>query len=398
MLCIGGEDHHLRIPFLLELRRRGLEIAAAATADPAGFTAAGIDYRPIHFKRFVSPVEDWATIRELGKLLSETRPHIVQSFDTKPNVLVPWAAREFPGIAIVRTINGLGWAYSSRSPLAMALRPVQRALHRRASRCSGATIFQNGQDKRYFERAGLVAPDRAVLIPGSGIDIDRFDRAVSEGPTPAQLRRSLGLNDGEIVITVTRMTRQKGIPSLLKAASMVHKVRASVRFVLVGPRESEGPLALSDAELQRHTGYVTATGPRSDVPALLRMADLFVFPTEYREGVPRALLEAALAGLPLVATRMPGCDEIVRDGWSGRLVEPGAPRELAAAVLEMLSDRTAACAMGACASQIVRARFGLAATVARYCDVYQRVLACQASPDIYPLGSQPRGANDSWST
>lgn len=397
LLCVGGEDHHLRIPFLLALRRSGLEVAAAGTADPAAFTAAGIDYWPIHFDRFVSPSKDWATIRELRQLLSQTRPHIVQSFDTKPNVLVPWAARELSGIRVVRTINGLGWVYSSRSLLALALRPVQRALHRRAMGSSCATIFQNSRDKQYFEQAGLVAPDRAVLIPGSGIDIDNFDRTVSEGPSAAQLRRTLGLGDAEIVITVTRLTRQKGIPSLLEAAAMVRKVRPSVRFLLVGPRESEGPLAVSDAEIRCHAAYVLATGPRNDVPALLRMADAFVFPTEYREGVPRALLEAALSGLPLVATSMPGCDEVVRDGWSGRLVKPGAPRELAAAVLEVLSDRPAARAMGARASQIVRAQFGLATTVARYCDVYQRVLACRTSPDIYAARPRSGGAKDSLS-
>ena len=307
-------------------------------------------------------------------MLREAQPHIVQSFDTKPNVLVPWAARDFPGIRVVRTINGMGWVYSSRSPLALILRPVQRALHRRAARWSDATIFQNRHDKEYFEQQGLIAPDRAVLIPGSGIDLDGFDRAISEGQTPAQLRDALGLGDAEVVITVTRLTRQKGIPALLNAAAIVHKVRPGVRFVLVGPRESEGPLAVTHAEIQRHAPYVLATGSRSDVPALLRMADVFVFPTEYREGVPRALLEAALVGLPLIATNMPGCDEVVRDGWSGRLVTPSAPRELAAAIIELLSDRAAGRAMGARAAQIVRDQFGLALTVERYRDVYRRIL------------------------
>jgi glycosyltransferase involved in cell wall biosynthesis len=375
---VGGEDHHLRIPFLLELRGSGLRVAAAGTGNPAPFERAGLDYWPIHFNRFISPAKDRVTIRELRAVLREAQPHIVQSFDTKPNVLVPWAARGFPGIRVVRTINGMGWVYSSGSPLALILRPVQRALHRRAARWSDATIFQNRQDKEHFEQHGLIAPDRAVLIPGSGIDLDGFDRAISGGQTPAQLRDALGLGDAEVVITVTRLTRQKGIPALLKAAAMVRKVRPGVRFVLVGPRESEGPLAVTHAEIQRHAPYVLATGSRSDVPALLRMADIFVFPTEYREGVPRALLEAALVGLPLIATNMPGCGEVVRDGWSGRLVRPSAPRELAAAIIELLSDRAAGRAMGARAAQIVRDQFGLALTAERYRAVYRRFLGERA--------------------
>jgi glycosyltransferase involved in cell wall biosynthesis len=375
VLCVGGEDHHLRIPFLLEVRRSGMRVAASSTASPAPFAHAGIDHWPIHFDRFVNPAADRATIRELHDLLREVRPHIVQSFDTKPNILVPYAAADLPDIRVVRTINGMGWVYSSRSPLALMLRPLQRALHRRAMRWSDATIFQNCRDKAYFEQTGMVAAGRAVLIPGSGIDLDSFDRAVSEGEAPEQLRRSLDLGNAEVVITVARLIRQKGIPTLLKAASIVHNMRPGVRFVLVGPRESEGPLAISRAEIERHAPYVVATGSRSDVPSLLRIADVFVLPTQYREGVPRSLLEAALAGLPLIATDMPGCDDVVRDGWSGRLVKPGAPRELAAAIIALLSDREAARAMGARASQTVRAQFGLRLTVERYCDLYSHVVS-----------------------
>lgn len=396
VLCVGGEDHQLRIPFLLELARAGARISAAGTAEPGPFIRAGLDYWPIQFNRFVSPVADRATMRQLRDVLGEVRPHIVQSFDTKPNVLVPWAARDVPGIRVVRTINGLGWVHSSRSPLALMLRPVQCALHRRAARWCDATIFQNRQDQAYFQRKGLLARSRAELIPGSGIDIDGFDRGLAEGSTAAQLRESLGLGDAEVVITVTRLTRQKGIPTLLKAAALVHRMRPTVRFLLVGPRASEGPVAVSSAEIERHAPYVVATGARGDVPALLRMADVFVFPTEYREGVPRALLEAALAQLPLIATNMPGCDEVVRDQWSGRLVKPRAPHELAAAILDLLADRTAARAMGARAAETVRSRFGLASTVQRYRDVYQRVLAAGLSASPRSIGSAPNSVAASW--
>ncbi len=378
LMYVGGEDHHLRIPFLLALRRGGARITAVGTGDEAPFASAGIDYFPIRFNRFVSPAADRVTIRQLRDVMRRVRPHIVQSFDTKPNILVPLAARAFPGTRVARTINGMGWVYSSRSPLALLLRPVQRVLHRRAASHCDATIFQNARDKAYFEQNGMACRDSAFLIPGSGIDLDGFDRAFHQGPMPSSLRDSLGLGDAEVVLTVTRLTRQKGIPTLLKAAALVHKSRPGVLFVLVGPRETEGSLAVPLAEIDRHAPYVIATGPRTDVPALLRMADVFAFPTEYREGVPRALLEAALAGLPLVATDMPGCDDVVQDGWSGRLVPPHAPRELAAAIVAMLSDRAGARAMGARAAETVRSQFGLTLTVARYREVYRRLLDPEA--------------------
>jgi glycosyltransferase involved in cell wall biosynthesis len=374
LLCIGGEDHHLRIPFLLALGDRGIKVTAAGTGDGTAFANAGLDYRRFAFERFVNPLADVAAIKTLRGLISDIRPDLVQSFDTKPNLLVPFAARGDRVVAVIRTINGLGWIYSSRSMLALALCPIYRALHRLAARSTAMTVFQNREDKIFFERYAMVGNGPSRLIPGSGIDIEGFEQTAEAGPSPGALRQALGLEDFEIVITVTRLTRQKGIPALLEAAALVHEVRPSVRFLLVGPRESEGPLAVTQAELDRHAPYVVAIGTRADVPSLLKTADVFAFPTEYREGVPRALLEAALAGLPIVATSMPGCNDVVRDGWNGFLVPPHSPRLLASKIIDLLDDRSAARVMGARAAELVRQEFSLDLTVARYVAAYNELL------------------------
>jgi glycosyltransferase involved in cell wall biosynthesis len=374
LLCIGGEDHHLRIPFLLALADRGVKVIAAGTGDGTPFARAGIEYHSFRFDRFVNPLADLAAIRQLKGLIADVRPDLIQCFDTKPNLLVPLAARSVGGAAVIRTINGLGWLYSSHSPLALALRPVYLALHRLAARGTAMTVFQNRDDQGFFERFAMIGKGLSRLIPGSGIDIGRFELAVAAGPSPADLRRTLGLENCEIVITVTRLTRQKGIPALLEAAALVHEVRPAVRFLLVGPRESEGPLAVTEAEVNRHAPYVVAIGPRSDVASLLKAADVFAFPTEYREGVPRALLEAGLAGLPIVATRMPGCSDVISDGRTGFLVPPRAPHLLATKIIDLLDDRAAARAMGARAAELVRQQFSLDLTVARYVAAYSELM------------------------
>jgi len=232
-------------------------------------------------------------------------------------------------------------------------------------------VFQNRDDQAFFMRHRMVGRRGQVVIPGSGIDVERFERAGATGSSPAELRKALGLGASEVVMTVTRMTRQKGIPTLLDAAALVHQHRPGVRFLLVGPRESEGPFAVTQAEIDRHAPYVLAVGPRSDVPALLGLADVFAFPTEYLEGVPRALLEAAVAGRPIVTTRMPGCTDVIRDGQNGFLVPPRDARLLAERILDLLRDRVTAAAMGARAAQLVRKEFNLEITVARYAAVYE---------------------------
>jgi glycosyltransferase involved in cell wall biosynthesis len=387
LLCIGGEDHHLRIPFLLALLDHGMKVTAAGTGDGGPFARAGLDYHSFRLDRFVNPLADLATIKSLAGLIADIQPDLVQCFDTKLNLLAPLAARNFAGVAVIRTINGLGWIYSSRSVLALALRPIYLALHRMAARSTAMTVFQNHDDQAFFERNALIGNGLSRLIPGSGIDIGRFERAVAAGSSPADLRRTLGLEDCEIVITVTRLTRQKGIPALLEAAALVHEMRPTVRFLLVGPRESEGHLAVTQAEINCHAPYVVAVGPRSDVPSLLKAADLFAFPTEYREGVPRALLEAALAGLPIVATNMPGCSDVVRDGWNGFLVPPHAPLLLASRIVDLLDDRAAAREMGARAADLVRKEFSLDLTVARYVAAYNELLD-------HPARNRPEMAKD----
>jgi glycosyltransferase involved in cell wall biosynthesis len=374
LLCIGGEDHSLRIPFLLALRDKGFRVSAAGTGDATPFAQAGIDYHPYHFARFINPLSDWAAFKAISKLVADIRPALVQCFDTKLNLLVPFAARALRDVKVVTTINGLGWLYSSSSPMALGLRPVYRALHRKADRCTAVTVFQNRDDQAFFMRHRMIARSGNVVIPGSGIDIARFERAAATGPSPAELREALGLGASEVAITVTRMTRQKGIPTLLEAAALVHRHRPGVRFLLVGPRESEGPFAVTQDEIDRHAPYVLAVGRRSDVPALLGVADVFAYPTEYFEGVPRALLEAAVACRPIVATRMPGCTDVIRDGWSGFLIPPRDSRAMAERILDLLCDREAAAAMGARAAQLVRADFNLEITVARYAAVYEDLL------------------------
>jgi glycosyltransferase involved in cell wall biosynthesis len=349
-----------------------MRISAAGSGNPAPFATAGIAYHGFDFHRFLAPGADRRAIATMRKLLAVVRPDLVQCFDTKPNVLVPLAARD---IAVVRTINGMGWVHSSRTPLALALRPVQRAMHRLAGRHTRVTVFQNRDDEAHFRRHRMIGAGRAHLIPGSGVDVAAFDHSLAEGLSAADLRDSLGLGTSEVVLTVSRLTRQKGIPALLRAASLVHAVRPGVRFVLAGPRESEGPLAVTQAELDRHAPYVLAIGPRGDVPALLRMADVFAFPTEYREGIPRALLEAALAGCPIVTTAMPGCTDVVRDGETGRVVPPHSPDRLAAAILELLEHTCSARAFGMRAGEVVRREFGLDLIAGRYHSVYETLLA-----------------------
>jgi glycosyltransferase involved in cell wall biosynthesis len=379
LLFIGGEDHHLRLPFMLALKARGYRVTAAASCAPGPFVRAGVDFRPIQFDRFVSPRRDLASLRGLKELLERVDADVAHCFDTKLSLLVAFVAHTHLRTSIVRTINGRGWIYSSRSPVATALRRIYPSLQRLAAKSTAATIFQHSGDQSFFAKNRLVGNSHTAVIPGSGIDVEGFERAVENGPSALTLRRELGLGDAQVVITVARVTRQKGIPTLLEAARLVRLARPNVKFLIVGPRKGEGPFAMSDEEMSRHADYVIAPGERTDIPSLLAMADVFAFPSEYAEGVPRALMEAALSRSPIVASDIDGCREVIRDGWNGRLTPMGDPEALADGILSLLRDRDHATAMASRGPATIRKTFCLDAVVARHAEIYERVLAEDSS-------------------
>ena len=372
LVCVGGEDHSLRIPFLLALRERGFRVTAVSSSDGVAFSPHHIPHHRLRFDRFASGDGEWGAVKAIRQLLSELRPDLVQSFDTKPNLMTPLAARG--QVPVIRTINGLGWTFSSREPRALALRPIFCGFQGLASLWTAMTVFQNRDDQAFFERYRLVGPGKGKLIRSSGIDIDAFAMARHRGPSATTMRETLGLQSAEVVMFVGRLTRQKGIPTLLEAVPHILAERPNARFVLVGPWDSEGPFAVNKADIDRYGPYVVAVGPRRDVPALLGMADVFAFPTQYREGVPRVLLEAGLAGVPVVASRMPGCNDVVEDGWNGYLVAPRDVDGLASRIVAVLSDRSHGKIMGERSVGLVRERFALSWVVDQYCDLYNSVL------------------------
>ena len=371
LLCVGGEDHGLRIPFLRDLQSRGFDVHAAGTCEPDEFEASGIAFHRYDFARRFDPVGDWRALGALGAIIRAVQPDVVQSFDTKPNLYLALLSPRLPTTRIVRTINGTGRVHSSGSAAARCLRPIYNLVQRQATRAQAATVFQNEADKAFFERKGMAYPGTARLIPGSGVDVEALDRVRATAIDPARLREQLGLTAPRLVITVTRIEPLKGIRTLLAAAEIVHRVDPETQFVLVGPWEDAGPADSDLRDLCRRSPAIRWIGPRTDIQALLASADVFVFPTEFREGLPRVLLEAALASLPIVTTDMPGCMSVVQHGQTGLVVPPRAPGALAAAILEILASPERGRAMGARGSERIRRDFSLARISQQYAHLYE---------------------------
>jgi len=174
---------------------------------------------------------------------------------------------------------------------------------------------------------------------------------------------------------VGRLLREKGVREFAEAAAIVRKQLPCVQFLLAGDSDPGNPSSIDPnvvTEWQRR-GDVRFLGHRPDVCALLQGADLAVLPS-YREGMPRSLLEAAACGLPLVATDVPGCREIVSNGVNGLLVPPLDSKLLAEAIIELLGDRERREAMGKRSRAIACELFSQDRVVRETMGVYVKAL------------------------
>ena len=314
---VGGEDVRLRIPIIISLINKGFNVSAVGTESPDLFEKYGIEYHRYSLKRGVAPISDKKSLKELVKLFSKGQPDIVHAFDTKPAILVPKAAMLARVKGSVRTITGMGYIFSSRSLMALAFRIVYCFMQRQASLRSDITIFQNEDDKLFFESSKLVYRSKSKLVRGSGIDLNLLENSVLKSEECIRYRNELNLK-GKVVITmVARLVKYKGVVNFLEAARIVKDKFPNCEFLLIGPVHSEGRQAVSQTLLDSYKGIVTWLGQREDVQKILRISHIFVLPTYYPEGTPRSLLESASIGRPIITTNTPGCRNVIIENQSG---------------------------------------------------------------------------------
>jgi glycosyltransferase involved in cell wall biosynthesis len=339
----------------------------------ASFASKGLRYRSYEMPRGVNPLRDMRAVWQLVRIFRAERPAVVHTFDTKPAIWGRLAARLAGVPVVIGTLPGLGSLYAAPGWKARTARLAYQPLQTIACRLSDLTIFQNEEDAREFERRRVVPAARTLVIAGSGIRTDVF--APVDPESARRVRFEHGLRDELAVLMVARVVRSKGVLEFAAAARTVRATNQAVRFVLVGPEDRASLDALTTTELEAVRGSVTWLGPRDDVREILGMADIFVFPSFYREGIPRALLEAASMGLPLVAADVPGSRDIVDDGVNGYLVPPRDAEAIVDAVLRLAASPELRVRFGEQSRERAVSRFDLGGVAARIESAYHELLA-----------------------
>ncbi|MEL6299166.1 MAG: glycosyltransferase family 4 protein [Pseudomonadota bacterium] len=300
---------NFRAGLIRHLVAKGHEVIAIAPADENVGALENLGCRFVDCRiasKSINPFEDIALEARYRRILSAEQPDAFLGFTIKPNVYGSLAAHRL-GIPVINNVSGLGTAFIRDN----WLQAVVARLYRAAFRRSKVVFFQNRDDREAFVAKRLVLPEQVQLLPGSGIDLDAFAPMRAAGPA----------HDGRCrFLFIGRLVHDKGLRELVAAARIVRQKRTAAQFRLLGFLDVANRTAVTRAEVDQWVaeGVVDYLGPTDDVRPHIARSDCVVLPS-YREGTPRALLEAAAMAKPVVATDVPGCRQAVDDGETGFL-------------------------------------------------------------------------------
>jgi glycosyltransferase involved in cell wall biosynthesis len=361
-----------------------LRAFAAAGYDVIGMSAPGewvgqleadgIRHVPLrHATRAVALTHDARALGELRGLFRALRPEIVHTHNPKPGVYGRLAARAARVPVIVNTVHGLYATPDDR----WARRAVVYTLERLAASCSHAELVQNPEDVEVLARLGI--PRSKLHLLGNGIDLARFDPSSVARERTAALRAEMGAGPDDVVCgLVGRLVWEKGYREVFAAAARLRDTAPHLRIVVIGPRDADKPDAIGDADVERaRRDGVTFLGLRHDVEALYTAMDIYVL-ASHREGFPRSAMEAAAMGVPVVATRIRGCRQVVDDGRTGRLVPVGDVDALAGAIAALATDAELRRSLGEAAREKARREFDQQRVIDTTLAVYESLLARRA--------------------
>jgi glycosyltransferase involved in cell wall biosynthesis len=342
----------------------------------------GFDLLPFQIHRASrNPLREILTIARLYLLFVKYRPDLVHVVGIKPILYGRLAAVLARVPATVCAVCGLGWVFQPGGRLKKILRAGVRLFYRRfiRGRSGVRVVVQNADDYRSLVSYKMANEDQLTRVNGAGVDMRLFPYSMPPAGVP-------------VVITHCRMLWDKGVGEMVEAAREIRRRGIACRFLLVGAPDPANPAAIPEAQLLawQEEGVVEWLGYRTDIPDLLRQANIACLPSYYREGMPLSLIEAASCGLPIVTADSPGCREVVIDGENGLLVPPRDPMTLADRLVDLIENAELRVAMGLRGRELVRQSMCVEIVNDQMVDVFCKLLGERwVQPKQFKFGPVP---------
>jgi glycosyltransferase involved in cell wall biosynthesis len=358
---------NFRMGLIEAIMKRGHRVVVAAPIDRYAerLIQSGCDFIDFPMdSNGTHPGRDLQLLLRYLMLFHTQVPVAYLGYTIKPNIYGSIAAR-LVGIPIINNIGGLGATFIDDSLVTR----VARLLYKIALRRSTRVFFQNAEDQQLFVDAGLTEAGLTDLLPGSGIRLNNYN------PTPVVT----GERSDFRFLLVGRMLINKGVVEYVNAARSVRQKIPAARFQLLGPVNEANPNSVSTAAIAawEAEGVVEYLGSADDVRPYLASADCVVLPS-YREGVPRTLLEAAAMARPIIATRVPGCTDVVEEGVNGLLCQARDSVHLAEKMMTMIAlPHAERAGMGWAGRRKVEREFDEALVINKYLNVIGDIATLQ---------------------
>jgi len=370
-------DLSLRYLLLNQLQRiqdEGYEVFAISADGPdvPVVEATGIHHFAVPMTRRITPIADLRCLWDLVRIMRRERFDVVHTHTPKAGLLGQVAARLAGVPIVINTLHGF-YFHDDSKPVA---RRFYIWMERVAAKCSDTILSQNREDMATAIAERIASPAQLQWL-GNGIDIARFDRRRLAQSSLDALRRNLDIDANAPVIGfVGRLVEEKGILDLLEAARLVIDAIPTAQLLIVGPHDEEKPDALRPEVAVRYgiAANCRFVGMRDDMPELYALMDVLVLPS-YREGFPRAPMEASAMGVPALVTDIRGCREAVEHGENGLRFPVGDSDALARALIELLGDDARRAEMGATGRRMAEERFDEQKVFDRVLREYERLLA-----------------------
>ena len=307
--------YNFRLGLIRYLKASGFEVLLVAPKDTftSKLIAEGFGYQHVDIDNYgVNALSDLQTVGQLVRIYRQHHVDFIFHYTIKPNIYGTIAAAwcKIPSIAVT---TGLGHMFTFKNSL---LRFGILKMYRFAASLSKEVWFLNQSDRQTFVEHRIVKPEKTFVLPSEGINIDWFK--ADYPPITNSLRPKLKF------LFAGRLIWDKGIGEVAEAARIIKKQYANVEFLLVGFIDLANPNSVQPEQIQawQNEKILRYLGETTDMRSILRQIDCLVFPSFYREGVSRILLEAAATGRPIITTDNVGCREVVNDGSTGYLCEP----------------------------------------------------------------------------
>ena len=303
--------------------------------------------------------EEWNTFRFLYNLYREKRPDIVHHVGLKNILWGGLAARMLNVSGVVNAVSGLGGLFNG-GKISATTRGILTLMRFSNHRRGVKVIFQNNDDMSIFLANKVVTPKQIAFTKGSGIDLKEYDYC--DEPKSGKIR----------IIFTGRMVREKGVCDLIEAAEQLKPdFDGKIEFILCG-RLTPNKTGVTAEYLASHChdDYLQWLGERNDIPNLLKSSHIMAFPSYYREGVPKSLIEASAIGRPIVTCNSTGCKDVVTDGVNGYLVEPRNPVMLAEKLRQLIENKSLRVRMGKASREKAEKEFSIDTVIKTHIDIY----------------------------